>query len=190
MNELLYLQQMYDAGASPYFDIMAVQAYGLRNGPDDRRLELGDVNFSRPMLVREIMVRNGDARKPVWASEMGWNAMPPGLPGEARYGRVTEEQQARFTVRAFERARQEWPWMGVMAIWFFKRADDHEADQDWYYFRMLDPDFTPHPVYHRLQAYARERGYLQPAARGESWMPRSDADGLSRWVSDSTRPSS
>ena len=32
------MQQMYDAGAGSYFDIASVQAYGLRNGPDDRRL--------------------------------------------------------------------------------------------------------------------------------------------------------
>ena len=57
MNEQIYFQQMYDAGAKDYFDIMSVMAYGLRSGPDDRRLTLQDVNFSRPLLVREIMVR-------------------------------------------------------------------------------------------------------------------------------------
>ena len=63
LNELIFLQRMYDAGAARFFDVMSVQAYGLRNGPDDRRLDLGDVNFSRPLLVRELMVKNGDAAK-------------------------------------------------------------------------------------------------------------------------------
>src|ERR687883_2067879 len=79
LNELIYLQQMYDSGAAGYFDIMSVQAYGLRNGPDDRRLDLGDVNFSRPLLVRELMVKNGDGAKSVWASEVGWNSQPPSV---------------------------------------------------------------------------------------------------------------
>ena len=44
LNELLFLQQMYDAGARGAFDVLAVQAYGLRSGPDDLRLASGDVN--------------------------------------------------------------------------------------------------------------------------------------------------
>ena len=35
-------------------------------GPDDRRLAIDrDVNFSRPVLVRQLMVRNGDAGRPI-----------------------------------------------------------------------------------------------------------------------------
>ena len=48
--------------------------------------------------------------------------------------------------------------MGAMMFWFFKRADTHEQDQPFYYFRMFDPNFTPHPVYDALKAYI-------PAAR-------------------------
>ena len=62
------------------FDVLAVQAYGLRSGPDDLRLASGDVNFSRTLVVRELMVRNGDAARPIWATEMGWNAPPAGSP--------------------------------------------------------------------------------------------------------------
>ena len=34
LNDLLFLQRMYDAGAAPYFDIMAMQGYGLWQRPD------------------------------------------------------------------------------------------------------------------------------------------------------------
>lgn len=162
LNELLYLQRMYEAGAAAFFDVLSANAYGLRSGPDDRRLDFDDVNFSRPVRLREVMVRNGDLAKPIWASEMGWNAAPPELPAPNDYGSVSPRLQARYTVRAFERARQEWPWMGVMAIWFLKRPDRAEQDQAWYYFRLLEPDFTPLPVYHAVRDYARERGYLKP----------------------------
>jgi len=166
LNDQIYLQQMYDAGAKDYFDILSVMAYGLRSGPDDRRLALKDVNFSRPILTREIMVRNGDASKPIWASEMGWNAQPDSVKAEPIFGRVSEELQARYTVRGFRRAAEEWPWMGVMNIWFFKRVDDHEKDQPFYYFRMVEPDFATHPVYDAVKALGSEppavhRGYNQ-----------------------------
>ena len=154
MNELVFLQQMYDAGAGSYFDIASVQAYGLRNGPDDRRLSAQDVNFSRPILFREVMVKNGDAAKPVWASEVGWNVPPAGAPPPYLWGQVTADQQARYTVRALERARQEWPWMGVMNLWYLKRADDRELSDLQGGFRLLDPDFTPQPVYVAVKQYS------------------------------------
>jgi hypothetical protein len=46
--------------------------------------------------------------------------------------------------------------MGVACFWFFKRADDSGQDQAWYYFRMVEPDFTPLPVYESVKAYASD----------------------------------
>src|SRR5207237_5798591 len=121
VSELAFLQAMYDAGAAAYFDIGSVQAYGLRNGPDDRRLGSGDVNFSRPILYREIMVRNGDAAKPVWASEVAWNAPPEDAPGPYIWGNVNPQQEARYTVRAFQRARDERAGRGVLENRYLNR---------------------------------------------------------------------
>jgi hypothetical protein len=154
LSDLVFLQEMYDAGAKGYFDIISVQGYGLWTGPDDRRVDPSRTNFSRPQLIREIMVRNGDADKPIWAAEVGWNALPQEFPGTPVYGRVSEELQAQYAVRAYERAQEEWPWMGVICYWFFKRADDREKDQPFYYFRLVEPDFTPHPVYWALKELA------------------------------------
>jgi polysaccharide biosynthesis protein PslG len=158
MNDLKYLDEMYRLGAGQYFDILSVQAYGLRSGPDDRRVEDDDVNFSRPRLIREVMVRHGDAQKPIWAAEVGWNAQPESVTKPAIFGRVSEETQSRYTVRALERAREEWPWMGVMAIWFFKRADYNWIDEPMYYFRMTEPDLAPRQLYFTVQEYTRRRG--------------------------------
>ena len=55
-----------------------------------------------------------------------------------------------YTVAAYRRAQEEWPWLGVMNYWFLRRPSDAERDQAWYYFRMLEPDFTPLPVYDAL----------------------------------------
>ncbi|MCA1553593.1 MAG: hypothetical protein LC737_04360, partial [Chloroflexi bacterium] len=57
---------------------------------------------------------------------------------------------------------EEWPWMGVMAYWFFKRASDSEQDQPWYYFKMLNPDFTPMPVYEAMKQYAKQPPAIYP----------------------------
>jgi hypothetical protein len=150
LNELVYLQRLYDAGVRGSFDVLAVQAYGLRGGPDDPRIDASDVTFSRPTLVRQVMVANGDADVPVWATEMGWNVNPPDYAVQA-YGRVTPSLQARYTVRGFERAAEQWPWLKVGFVWYWKRADYANQGQDWFWFRVADPDFSLQPVYFALR---------------------------------------
>jgi hypothetical protein len=148
---------MYAAGAAPYFDVLAMQGYGLWSGPTDRRMQPRVLNFSRPLYIRDVMVRHGDAHKPIWLSELGWNAVPPesGLP--PIYGQVTPEQQGRYAALAYRRIQEEWPWLGVGFYWFFKQADERERDSNpQYYFRMVEPDFTPLPVYQAIKEKTRQ----------------------------------
>ena len=151
MMDVVFLQRMYDAGAGDCFDIMAVNDYMLWSGPSDKRLRVTQVNFSRPLWVRDVMVANGDAAKPIWISEMNSNAVPENL--DPRFGRVTLAQQARYAPLAFERIQKEWPWVGVTTVWFFKPVSDERSNQPFYYFRLLEPDFTPLPVYNSLMDY-------------------------------------
>jgi hypothetical protein len=114
------------------------------------------MNFARPMYIRDIMVANGDAAKPIWISEMNSNAVPndpASISGVGNYGMVTLEQQARFAPLAYQRVMEEWPWVGVVSFWFFKPADDRERNQAMYYFRMVEPDFSPLPVYEAMREY-------------------------------------
>ncbi len=168
LNDFVFLQRMYDAGAGDYFDVLAMQGYGLWSGPTDRRMRPRVLNFSRPLYLRDIMVQNGDAAKPIWITEMNWNAPPPDFPNP-HFGSVTPEQQARYAVEAFQRAQREWPWLGVVNVWFFKRATDTETDQAMYYFRLVEPDFTPMPVYDALKAYfhSDEARVLYPGVHQE-----------------------
>jgi polysaccharide biosynthesis protein PslG len=167
MNELIYLQRMYNAGAADCFDAMSVQGYGLWSGAQDRRLRPTVINYPRHLFIRDIMVRQGDGHKPIWISEMGWNVVPDGMPDP--YGRVTEAQQARYAVEAYERAQREWPWLGSIAYWFFKRPGDGERNEPWYYFRMMEPDFTPLPVYEAMVAHANEAQVIDPVLAWTEW---------------------
>lgn len=154
LNDLLFLQRMYDAGAAPYFDIMAMQGYGLYSGPTDDRMHPRVINISRHKFVRDLMVKNGDAHKPIWIAEMNWNAAPEDV--DPRYGRVTLEQQARYLPMAYQRVIDEWPWVGVANTWYLKRATDlwEQNRQPEAYFRLLAPDFTPQPVYESMREFA------------------------------------
>jgi hypothetical protein len=162
VNDLVFLQRMYQAGAGDCFEVMSAQGYGLWSGAQDQRLRPSIINFPHHLFIRDLMVRNGDADKPIWISEMGWNVAPAEV--EPRFGRVTEAQQARYTVEAYERTEAEWPWVGVNAYWFLKRADDSEHGQPMYYFRLLEPDFTPLPVYEALVDNAKDNVEVEQVA--------------------------
>ncbi|MEI2689300.1 MAG: hypothetical protein V9H69_06125 [Anaerolineae bacterium] len=75
MDDLHYLQAMYDAGAAPYFDILAAHAYGGKFAPDEPAAP-DAINFARTELLRAIMVANGDEAKPIMITEGGWNDHP------------------------------------------------------------------------------------------------------------------
>lgn len=160
LNDLIFLARMYAAGAADCFDVMSAQGYGLWSGALDQRLKPNVINYPHNLYLRDVMVRHADADKPIWISEMGWNVVPEEI--EARFGRVTPEQQARFAVEAYERAQAEWPWVGVVNYWFLKRKDATEQDQSFYYFRLLDPDFTPQPVYEALREAQLQRSDITP----------------------------
>jgi hypothetical protein len=152
-NDLIFLQRMYDAGAGDCFDVLATQGYGLWSGPTDERLRALSTNYARIAYLRDMMVKNGDAEKAIWITEMNWNAAPEDV--EPRYGRVTLQQQADYAPMAYQRAQEEWPWAGVINFWYFKRAapDWLEERRPEAYFQMADPDFNLMPVYDTMKDY-------------------------------------
>jgi hypothetical protein len=152
MDDLKYLEALYDAGWQEDFDVLAVNAFGLWTGPTDRRTSPDRTNFGRVELAREIMVRHGDAAKPIWITEMGWDSPPEGM--EAPYGRVSEENRARYTTLAFERMAREWPWIGVGFLWFLRRPDEEWHQRPEGYFRLVEPDWTQTPTYRALAELA------------------------------------
>ncbi len=162
LNDFIFLQRMYDAGAKDCFDVLTVQGYGLWSGPTDHRMRPIILNYGRNRFIRDLMVTNGDAHKAIWIAEMNWNAVPEDSGIPPNFGQVTEAQQARYAPLAYQRAQAEWPWVGAINFWYFKDADDHEREQPKYYFRMADPDFTLKPVYQTMKAYTHQTPMMYP----------------------------
>jgi len=196
MNDLQYLEEMYAAGAGSYFDILSANAFGM-DFPPDAPSSPGELNFARVLLQREIMERFGDTNKPVWFNEYGWNAAPESFAKESLiWKRVTEEQQAVFTIQGIEYARQNWPWAGVFHIWYFRQVGNIGPEDPGYYFRMVDVDFTPRRVYFAVKDRAAQvkeagPGYIEethPAitAPSQEWSPqiKTEASGQAVLVSE------
>jgi hypothetical protein len=150
-NDLVFLEQMYQAGAGDHFDILSANAFGLDLPPEDPP-DPAVLNFRRVELQREIMERYGDGGKPIWINEYGWNAPPESFPEELlSWERVTEAEQAEYTVRGIDWAREHWPWLGVVNIWYFRQVGDVAPERPAYYFALVDPEFNPRPVYEALR---------------------------------------
>ncbi len=178
VNDLEYLQGVYDAGGQPVFDIMSAQLYGLGQPPDEHRyirpgqslLQPIDTkaDVGRVVLLREIMERNGDSEKAVWVSELGWNSAPKSL-GEAalRWGEpVSEERKGEYLVGAMQRAQREWPWMGAMCIWIFRFGGPAPDPGDpTPYFQLVDFSFTPLPAYTAVKNYLTAGTPSPPATK-------------------------
>ena len=152
MPDLDYLEAMYEAGAGAYFDILAANAFGFDLPPEDPP-DPDVLNFRRAELQREIMERYGDGEKAIWFNEYGWNAAPESFDEDRLiWERVSEEQQAEYTLRGIELARSLWPWAGVFNVWYFRQTgQQYTPDEAAYYFRMVDIDFTPRRVYDAVQ---------------------------------------
>ena len=168
ISELDYLQGMYDAGAAPYFDILSANPFGFAD-PPDAPASPDRLNFARVLLLRQVMVRNGDGHKAIWFNEYGWNATPADFAADKLiWQRVTEEQQAQYTLQGLQLARADWDWAGVFCYWYFRQVGDIPLEAPEYYFRMVDVDFTPRRVYEAVKQNASALSVVGPGLRQET----------------------
>jgi hypothetical protein len=116
VSDIRFLREMYDAGAAPWFDVLAAQPFGFAEPPgapaDPNRL-----NFARVALLRAEMERAGDAEKPIWAVRFGWRA---------------SAQQVAWTAEGIRRAHNEWPWLGAL-LWPAWQPEAPSDDPAWGY---------------------------------------------------------
>ncbi len=176
LSDARFLEQLYQAGAAPYFDIVSGKPYGFDTGPDDRRVDETVLNFSRLLLLREVMVEHGDAGKPIWASHWGWNALPPTWTGAPSvWGQTDEMTQATRTVAALERARAEWPWAGAFFLDHFQPAVP--LDDPRWGFALLSPDGVARPVYETVTAWAAALPDAAPVGGYPALNPRATYEG-------------
>jgi hypothetical protein len=152
LSDLTYLAGMYDAGAAGSFDAQGAKPYGFWSGPDDRRVSADALNWSRTILLREEMVRRGDGNKPIWAVEMGWNALPIEWAGApSPWGTDSEPKQSARTLQALTRARREWPWLGLTALQHWQPASP--ANDPRWGFALLDAEGTRRLLHDEIADY-------------------------------------
>lgn len=151
LDDRLYLEAMYAAGASAYFDVLGVHAYGFGLPPDEPRDGGWDgglvgLVFARVEVLHEIMAVYGDGEKPLWITEMGWTVEAQ---AHSAWHAVTLIEQAEYLVRTLEKSQEEWPWLERITVWNL----GGERNSEWRGYSLLDEEGEARPAYHALNEY-------------------------------------
>ena len=154
VDDRIYLQEMYNAGVADYFDILGANPMGFASSPDDTS-DPNHFYFSRVTELRDIMVANGDGDKQVWALEFGWLHDTDVDLGDFNWMKVSPQEQADYLVRAYRKALEEWPWMGVMFVWNLDFSAHYPDTSHQYWFSIINEDYTPRPAYLALKEMTR-----------------------------------
>jgi hypothetical protein len=157
MNDLIYLERMYQAGAADYFDALALHTYGF-TAPPEAEPASDSLNFRRAELLHNIMLEYDDPATPVFITETGWNDHPRWTKA------VRPSQRVSYTVNAFIWAEENWDWAQEVCVWAFRYPIPTFSYPD--NFTIVTTDFQLLPLYDALQAYA-----LGVERIGNLWLP-------------------
>lgn len=146
LNDIRYLERMYEAGAVGFFDVLAVHTYGFTRAADDPPAT-DVINFRRIELLRAVMEQYGDSATTITITESGWSDDPRWV------NAVRPGQRIIYTLEALAMVEQ-WPWVDRLCIWDFRQPLDAHNRRDAYY-ALVSSDFTLKPLYQVIQAYAR-----------------------------------
>jgi len=152
MDDRMFLEAMYQAGAEAYFDALGAHPYGFAYPPDDPRGAHDGLNLARLLDLREIMEAHGDGDKPIWVTELGWTTAGA---GESSWLTVTPQQQADYLTSAWRWARREWPWLQVFTVWNLSQGLPSSNEMAGY--SLLDESGEPKPAYHALRTELNRR---------------------------------
>src|SRR5258708_5972536 len=159
MSDERYLDGMFAAGTSPYYDALGLNAPGYKSppdvSPDDPSLEGSRwFVFRHVEDMRAIMVAHGDGAKQVAILEVGWttdqrdtivNDQGTAVPNPYRWHAVTQQQQSDYLVAAYEYAGLHWrPWVGLMVTIY-----------------LSDPAWTPNDEEYWWAITKADRAFLQ-----------------------------
>jgi len=151
MDERVFLEGMYRAGAGRFFDVLAAHPYNFGQAPSAPASDREHPAFRRLAELRQIMVENGDRPKPVWISEMGWTIDPP--PEQPDIG-VNLEEQADYLVEALDIVRREWPWVELVTVWNLSHPQPGDSFGG---YSLLDPAGRPRPAFEAWRQAAGSR---------------------------------
>jgi polysaccharide biosynthesis protein PslG len=162
IDDVVYLQRIYaynNGEIKNYYDALGAHPGSNNNSPDqwwpgrpgpDGWTNHNSFYFRRVEELRNVMVQHGEGHKQIWLTEFGWTTRNP-APGYEYGAQISEELQAQYLTRAFQIARSEWPWMGVMAVWNLNFAVVVSSNDEKGPWGVLRSDWSNRPAFDALK---------------------------------------
>ena len=149
-NDDRWLEHLYRAGIRGSFDAVGAHPYpSPSNDPPTLADDGSRYRFSHLSAMRRVMVRNGDAQRPIWITEVGWSTGQPSDP-EPYERAVTPAVQARMLTDTLKVVGSCYPFVNVV-IWYNARdrADGSRRERG---FGLLTRTLAKKPAYVALRA--------------------------------------
>lgn len=143
IDEVTFLQDMYADGAKGFFDALGDHPYSYPALPDTYEIWSGwSAMDQTPTSLEGVLAANGDASKPIWATEVG--APTSGPDGVGTAAQATELTQAIDDAKTTS-------WIGALYIYTYEDSgSDPSTDEDW--FGLLNADGSPKPAFAAVAA--------------------------------------
>jgi Tol biopolymer transport system component/GH35 family endo-1,4-beta-xylanase len=156
-GDLQFMEDMYEAGAKGYFDALGSHPYAYGQPPDE--VHPGGLSLARVEEQHRVMVAHDDGDTPIWITEVGWVLETNWNLGEHTTIGVTQEQQAEYLTRAYDKVQQEWPFVQAVFLFNldFSTVHWYPAPEPMRWYSILNPDRTPRPAYIMLRQNMRAR---------------------------------
>jgi len=140
-----WIKRAYDAGAGPFFDVMAVHPYpGDAAAPPERASDGNKWWLTETPKLMALMKSRGDAGKSIWYTELGWSAHSNTSSTPIWARGVSEAQQADYLVRTLRLVQSSYPQ--VSRVYWYTSRDKATGDIHQDRFGLLRRDFSPRPV--------------------------------------------
>jgi polysaccharide biosynthesis protein PslG len=152
MTDERYLQGMFDAGLTNYYDVLGLNAPGYKSppetAPDDPALQGNRWQAFRHVEdMRAIQVSRDGGSKQIALLEVGWTRDQRAkivqngkqIDNPYRWHAVTEKEQADYLMRAYEYAAAHWrPWVGLMVTIYMPDPNWTRNDEE-YWWSLAEP---------------------------------------------------
>jgi hypothetical protein len=186
MNDFDFARQMLSAGAGRCFDVFGYHPYGF-NQPPEADPSASPYSFRRAELMHDLLAGYG-VYKQMWFTEFGWVRNPaedhqfcadnPDFKDFA-WMIVSAQTQADYTLRAYEYADANWPWVGPMFLWNYNwhqlptLSEGMCSHTRWY--SILGQDGSPLPAFDSLRQMRKRPSSYRP-------VPGAVVNGMNRTV--------
>ena len=161
MEDVDWLNGLYDAGGAAYFDALGVHAYVGNQDPNADPTTCTPMCFRDIELYRQVMEQRGDTAKRAMISELGTMEQTSVDMGQYAWMELPTDQRADYLVQALHMASTQYSWVMGATVFNLDYAAVSSlpptSERGW--FSLLNPDLSPREAYTKIQQ-ARTNGYL------------------------------